>query len=257
MAAIVSRKPVAPVRQRRRALLAPQHRVGRARRRTRELGRRDPADAGVETGLLEDRLGEVGPGRVAVGGDVVDAVRQEQDLTRRGGEVADVGRRPPLVVDDSDLVPLLAEPQHRADEVVAGRAEEPRGADDPRSLARGRLAVELRPSVGGLRVRPVRLDVRLLRAAIEDVVGRVVDERRAEGGDVRRPAHVDGGGGLRIGLGAVDVRPRGGVEGDVGRLEPGRGRQLHVPLGARQRCDAVRRELLGERPAELPAGARD
>ena len=185
----------------------------------------------VEAGLLEDRLGEVGPGRVAVGGDVVDAVRQEQDLTRRGGEVADVGRRPPLVVDDRDLVPLLAEPQHRTHEVVAGRAEEPRGADDPRPLARRGLAVELRPPVGGLRVRPVRLDVRLRASAVEDVVGREVDERRAESGDVRRPADVDGGGALRVRLGAVDVRPGSGVKDDVGRLEPGRRRQLHVPFG--------------------------
>ena len=32
--------------------------------------------------------------------------------------MAHIGRRAALVVDDRDLVPLLAEPQHRADEVV-------------------------------------------------------------------------------------------------------------------------------------------
>ena len=71
-------------------------------------------------------------------------------------------------------------------------AEEPRGADDPRSLARGRLAVELRPPVGGRAgsARPTRRTAPAL-APVEDVVGRVVDERRAERGDVRRPADVD------------------------------------------------------------------
>ena len=156
---------------------------------------------------------------VALGGDVVDAVREEHDLARRRREVPDVGRRAALVVDDRDLVPLLAEPEHRADEVRARRAEEPRRADDPGPFAGGRLAVQLRPPVRGLRVRPVRLHVRLALASVEDVVGRVVDERRAEGGDVRGAADVDRGRALRIVLGAVDVRPGGRVEDDVGLLE--------------------------------------
>ena len=50
---------------------------------------------------------------------MIDAVREVDDLARRGGEVADVGRRAALVVDDRDLVPLGSEPEHRADEVVA------------------------------------------------------------------------------------------------------------------------------------------
>ena len=106
-------------------------------------------------------------------------------LARGRGEVADVGRGAALVVDDRDLVPLGAEAQHRAQEVVPGRAEEPRRAHDPGPLARRRLAVELRAAVAPTRVRAVRLDVRLALAAVEDVVGREVDERRAERGDVR------------------------------------------------------------------------
>src|SRR5678816_3006077 len=80
-------EPVPPVRERRRTLFAPQHRVGRAGRRGTEVGRGDSIDPAVEAGLLEDRLGEVGPGAVAVRGDVVDAVRQVEERTRRPGEV--------------------------------------------------------------------------------------------------------------------------------------------------------------------------
>ena len=65
--------------------------------------------------------------------------------------------------------------------------------------------------------------VRLALAAVEDVVARVVDERHTERGDVGRPAHVDRGRGLRLVLGTVDVRPRGGVQNDAGQLEPSGG----------------------------------
>ena len=257
MAATRLAQPLAPVGQRRRPLLAPKHRVARPRRRSAELSGRDPADLCVEPRLLEDRLGEVGPGGIALGRDVVDAVRKEQDLARRRGEVTDVGRRPALIGDDRDLVPLLAEPQHRADEVRPRRPEEPGGAHDPGPLACSRFAVELRPPVRRLRVRPVRLHVRPALTAVEDVVGRVVDERRTEGGDVRSPADVDRGGALRIVLGAVDIRPGGRMEDDVGLFEPGGRRQLDVPVSARQGDHAVHGELLGERAAELPARAGD
>jgi hypothetical protein len=46
------------------------------------------------------------------------------------------------------------------------------------------------------------------------------------------------------------------VEDDVGR-EPPRRRELHVPFGPRQANDAIRRELVHERAAELAARARD
>ena len=47
------------------------------------------------------------------------------------------------------------------------------------------------------------------------------------------------------------------MEDDVGLFESGGERQLDVPVSARQGDHAVRRELLGERPAELPARAGD
>ena len=136
-------------------------------------------------GLLEDRAGELGPRALALGGHVPDALRQREQLARRLGQVADVGRRAGLVGDDAHLVALCAEPQHRPDEVRAGPAEQPRAAHDP-ALAHLALALELRPAVDRERARLVGLDVRLALRAVEDVVGRVVDDRHAQRDDVAR-----------------------------------------------------------------------
>src|SRR5262249_50618306 len=108
--------------------LAPQDRVRGSLRLRAPLVARDPANAARQARLLEDRLGELGPGAVAVGGDVVDAERQLEDLLDRGGEMADVCRRGSLVVDDGDLVALVSEAQHRANEVARGPPEEARAA---------------------------------------------------------------------------------------------------------------------------------
>ena len=116
-------------------------------------------------------------------------LRQLEQLARRLGQVADVGRRAQLVGDHAHLVALGAEPQHRPDEVRAGPAEEPRAAHDP-ALAHLALALELRAAVDRERARLVGLDVRLALRAVEDVVGRVVDDRHAERGDVARAVHV-------------------------------------------------------------------
>ena len=125
------------------------------------------------------------------------------------------------------------------------------------ALARRRLAVQLRPPVGGARRRRVGLDVRRAFRPVEDVVRRVRDERRAERRRVSRAADVHGGGALRVVLGPVDVRPRGRVEHEVG-IPRQRGRlEANVPLGAAEREDVVVRERVGERMAELAARARD
>ncbi len=105
-------------------------------------------------------------------------------------EMSHVRRAPALVVDDRDLVALHAESEHRPDEVVARRAEEPRRAEDPCSRPGRGLAVQLRPAVRGRRVRPVRLDVRRTLPPVEDVVGRVRDERRLQRRRVRRASDV-------------------------------------------------------------------
>ena len=180
-------QPQAPVRQLRRPrMLRAEHRVRRPRRRPIELRGRDPPDAAVEPGLREDRLREVGPRAVAVGGDVVDAVRQVEHRAgsrRRGGRRRSGEPRWSSTTATSSCSAPSA--QHRADEVVAGRAEEPRRADDP---AVAHLALAARASCGRRRrAGSGRSDSTYgsrLRA-VEDVVGREVDDRRAAGDDVR------------------------------------------------------------------------
>ena len=91
--------------------------------------------------------------------------------------MADVRRRAALVVDDRDLVALRAEGEHRPQEVLAGRAEEPGAAHDP-AVADLALAVELRAAVGRQRrwARPTR---RTARAS---------SRRRRSRSSSRRPA---------------------------------------------------------------------
>src|SRR5206468_5596742 len=96
------------------------------------------------------------------------------------------------------------------------------------------------------------LDVRLALRAVEDVVGGVVDDRRAERGHVARAGDVDELCSGRVGLRAVDVRPRGSVQDE---LRLGRDRLRDVELRARAR-GCLRKGLL-QRDAELPAGAGD
>src|SRR5664279_3646954 len=155
--------------------LAAKHRVRWTRRRAVELGGRDTAHAAVEPGLLEDRLGELGPRAVTLGCDVPDPARQADELARRGGQMADIRGTAALVVDDRDFVPLRAEREHRAQEVATRPAEEPGRADDPRVLARGSLRVQLRAAVRGLRARRIGFEVRRALSPVEDVVGRERD----------------------------------------------------------------------------------
>src|SRR5581483_10300641 len=169
---------------------AAQDRVRGPRGGAAELGRRDRADEAVEPGFGEDGLRELGPRAVPAAGDVMDALLERDDRPRRRGEMPDVGRAAALVVDHRHLVPLGAEPEHRPDEVVPGRSEQPRRADDP-AVADLPLAVQLRPAVDGERGRLVRLDVRAVLRPVEDVVAGEVDDRRTEGDDVPRAEDVD------------------------------------------------------------------
>ena len=72
-----------------------------------------------------------------------------------------------------------------------------------------------------------------------------------------RPADVDRRSALRISLGPVHVRPRGGVQHDVERPEALGRRQGQVPIAVSKGDDPVVRESLDERVAELPARAGD
>src|SRR5437016_6019953 len=126
-------------------------------------------------------------------------------------------------------------------------------------LAGRSLAVQLRPPVSGHRVHGVRLDVRRPFRAVEDVVRGEVDERRSECGDVSRASDVDGRRALRIVLRALDVGPGRCVEYQiqVTVCYLARGRVSDVPGCSVQRNDIVAGEGLGERDAELAAGAGD
>jgi hypothetical protein len=110
------------------------------------------------------------------------------------------------------------------------------------------------------RVRAVGLDVRVALGAVEDVVGRVVDDRGAERRCVRRPADVDRRCALRIVLGTVDVVQAARAGRDPGgrglqaaaarrpsrRAREPRARRPKTPQRARGRA-ARRRPLRGTR----------
>ena len=129
-------------------------------------------------GLLEDRLRELRPRAVAVGGDVPDA---EGEVERRLASPRPGARRTSgeprwssTTATSSRSAPSLSIVRTKFE---PRRPEEPRAAHDPRLLARGGLAVKLRAAVRGGGVRAVGLDVRLPLAPVEDVVARV--RRRA------------------------------------------------------------------------------
>ena len=173
---------LAPVREARalRALAA-QHRVRRPRRRAAQLRGRDPRDAAVEARLLEDRLARTRPTctrRRRRRGRCRTAARAARASPRRDGRrrsASRAGRRrraprparaPSRSIVRTKLWPV--QPKSHDD------------ADDPALAAprARRRASSARSTDSGLRL--VRLDVRLALRPVEDVVGREVDDRRAE-----------------------------------------------------------------------------
>jgi len=234
-------------------MLAAKDRVGGPRRRSIQFGRGNSANPARNACLLEDRLGEVGPGRFAFRAEVVDPVRQLEELIRRLSEMTHVGRRSALVVHDRYLVLLLGESKHRADEVLPGPAEKPRAPDDP-ALPHLALALELRAPVHREGIRLVGLDIRLALSSVEDVVRGVVDDRRAERDDVRRSVDVDELCSIRVALGTVDVGPSRSMQYEL-RPVAERGRDCDVEPLARARI-TVRKDF-GECRPQLPAGPGD
>lgn len=76
--------------------------------------------------LAEDFLREIRPGADAFVRRVVDAVALALDhIYEQAREVARVGRRADLVVDDGERVMRPGEAQHGLDEVLAVHAEDP------------------------------------------------------------------------------------------------------------------------------------
>ena len=167
-------EPVPPVRELRRALLASQHRR-RAGGPEPEVGRSDPVHPAVQPRLLENRFREVGPRAVTPRRQVVDARTADRAVPaspppggpRRSGSRA--GRRPPKPRRarrraGASFARNCGPPSRRA--TTSGRSSRPEPVAPPRaSSARTRQAD-----------RRVALDVRLVLAAVEDVVGREVDD---------------------------------------------------------------------------------
>ena len=238
----------------------------RARRRSSGRPRR-PAP-----GEPEDLAGELVPRDLAAVGEVVDARSLPPRAARRWPptrSVVAVGRPTWSVTTESRVLPDSDLLQDRLDEVPARAAEEPRGAHDeaPGKAQRLLLAAPLGASVGRQRADGIVLDVRRALLAVEDEVGRDLDELRAERAarvgqkaDGRR-VDLDG---ARIGLAVVDLRERRAVDDDVrasarGRRARDRGRVRHVELGARPREDVVTRgcERGNEVRSQHPGAAGD
>jgi hypothetical protein len=180
---------------------------------------------------FDDELRVAVPARFAGGDQMVEAGEhltvgaRLHGANRVCGDVGQefgAGRGADLVGDDFQLVALFRQTQHGLGEVGAARGVDPAGAEDEvaRAAGDGLFAFELGLAIDAERAGGVGLFPRRRAAAVEDVVGRVVDEPGAEllgfvgedaGGERVDRAHEFG-----FGLGLVDGGVRGGVDDDVG-----------------------------------------
>lgn len=89
-------------------------------------------DDDVLSGLIEDVLGEFGPGAEAfVGGMVGSELVGHDHVAHQLAEVVGVGRTADLVADDVELgLAHVGKLQHGLDEVVAVESEGPADTDD-------------------------------------------------------------------------------------------------------------------------------
>src|SRR6266545_924487 len=202
---------------------------GGARGGAGELVGGDRLDAGgVLAGGLQDRPGQVVPGARAAAGEVVGAVLTgPHQRPQAGGQVRRPGGAADLVGDHLEQRPLAGQPQDRLDEVAAGVAVHPGGADQvvaAPDLAQGLLAGQLGAAVDAGRLGRVVLAVALrsaqARLPVEDVVGGEVQQLgvdlRAGQGEVARAEAVVAEGAVRVALATVHVGPRGRVQHQVG-----------------------------------------
>ena len=207
-----------------------QHRVGRAGGLGREFRRAAGADAAfVVPGGGGDLRGEVVPRRHALVREVVEAlvpgeIAAFDDREDRHGQVPGVGRGPRLVEDHVQTLLFGRQPEHRFQEVVPVFGIEPRRAEGqvfaPR-LRDGPLPGEFRAPVDAQRCGRGVFRVGQVCRAVEDVVRRDVDQRRAvrlrgPGEVLRRPA----------------VQPVGRLLVLLGALHVGVGRAVHDHFGA-------------------------
>ena len=132
----------------------------------------------------------------AVGGRFTGFSFLDQERDDRA-EVIGPGGRAALVVHDLVRVEFLHAPEHGEYEIVAMSAVEPGGADDPGfgvRRERSDFAVALREPVHARRIGRIVLPVRPISVAVEHVIGRNMNEARADlfraSGDIRNTVGV-------------------------------------------------------------------
>ena len=249
-----------------------EHRVGRTRSGPGrlQLGGADRANPlGVVASRRERLAGELVPAHDTLVRGVEDTRHPlDPELRDHRREVRDERRVADLVVDEADLSPALGEAQQGLDHVLAVLAADPRRAGDRPAVVDLELAAVLGPPVDRHRARSVPLGVGTDLRAVEHVVGRDVDDVRADPtGAVRdepRRRAVHPVRELGLGLAAVDggerravqhqVGPPGGEHAQhvvaVGQVVLGQVEPEHlVVTGGLEQCD--------ELGAELSAGAGD
>ena len=159
-----------------------------------------------------------GSGEVIRAPDIVVGHETWRDREDRCGEI---GRRrwaSILVGYDAQLVALRCQFEHGFEKILAKLPVNPRGTQDhvhTRSRAHRTLACSLGSAVGVDRRDRVVLEVRPIFAAVEDIVGRDVDQRHI-GGRARRGEHgwanlVSEPRGLGFALCGIDLRVGCGV----------------------------------------------
>lgn len=132
--------------------------------------------AGGDASDAVNGLGEVVPAGNPLVGKVVDARHDALVDDGHDGQcqVVSVGGCTYLVEDYAQVLFLLAQSQHRLDEVVAESRVEPSRADDDMFwtyLRHGHLTSQLRGAIYAVGTRRVGLDVRRVLRAIKNIVG--------------------------------------------------------------------------------------
>lgn len=148
---------------------------------------------------------------------------KRDDMGGRVGDGTAPCGRAVLVGDDAQFIALLRQSQHRQQEVLAAHAVHPTGAQDQVRDAcglDGLLACQLGRAIDVDGAGWVGLNVGRALAAVEDVVGAVVDHRCAElFGFFRHHAGrfaVDAHGKVRLAFGLVHCSVGGWVDDQVG-----------------------------------------
>ena len=179
----------------------------------------------------DDVASVVAPVGFAAGNTVVGAVGEStlafalplaNELGGNIGEQRGRGGYPPLVGDDTQAVAIGGQLEHGLGEVAAMGADDPAGTQDQVARVGGlqcQFPVALGQAVDALRVGGIVFDVGALLGAVEDVVGRVVDDEGTEPGgffaeNARRDG-VDRGSAFLIALGLVDSRVGRRIDDDI------------------------------------------